>query len=116
MVHETAISLFDKLCGGFKREQLIRVVGPEGLGLYDSNEKRQTDTATSTNWAELYWGLRYKGFLPDGLSAEKADKLLKGTFGAKSSKTRITDTRPDFSGKPKTGSYLARVIDLLDKF
>jgi hypothetical protein len=107
-----AISLFDKLCGGFKPEQLMRVVGQEGLGLYDTSINGPTDTATSTNWAFLYWGLQYKGFLPAGLSAGKASELLKNTFGAAVSKTRINDTKPDLGEKLK--GYLAHVVKLLD--
>jgi hypothetical protein len=104
-------NLFDKLCGGFTREQLERAIGQEGLGLYDSTKKEQTDTATSTSWALLYWGLKHKGFLPIGLSAGRAAELLKSTFGATTSKTRINDTKPRPNEKPS--GYLAHVVDLL---
>ncbi len=104
--------LFDKLCGGLKSEQLLSVVGKEGLGLYDVSRKAPTDTATSTNWALLYWGLQHKGFLPAGLSAGKASELLKSAFGAAVSKTRINDTKPGLGEKPR--GYLARVVALLD--
>ena len=109
-------TLWSNLCGGCKPEQLLSIIGSEGLGLYDAAEGKQTGTATSTNWATLYWGLQYKGFLPEGLSAGKAEELLRNTFGAKISKTRITDTKPDLSKKPVPGTYLARVVDLLSGF
>jgi hypothetical protein len=112
---DSSVTLFDKLCGGFRPEDLMKLIGPEGLGLYDFNKKSQADTATSTNWAELYWALKYKGLLPDGLSGGKADELLKATFGARSSKTRINATKPDFSIKPAVGSYFARIIELIDR-
>jgi hypothetical protein len=106
-------NLLDKLCGGYKAEQLLKVIGNDGLGLYNATDKRPNDTAKSTEWAILYWGLQYKGFLPAGLSNDKASKLLKTTFGAKSSKTHIGYTKPNLSEKPKNGTYLARVVDLL---
>ena len=109
-------TLWGHLCGGFKPEQLLSIVGSEGLGLYNAIERKQTNTASSTNWASLYWGLQYKGFLPEGLSNETACELLKNTFGAKTSKTRIGDTKPSPGEKPMPGTYWARVMDLLSGF
>jgi hypothetical protein len=84
--------------------------------LYDATKKQPNDTATPTNWAKLYWGLQYKGFLPEGISNETACELLKNTFGAKTSKTRIGDTKPSLGEKPMPGTYWARVVDLLSRF
>ncbi|QDA60264.1 hypothetical protein [Hymenobacter jejuensis] len=110
-------SFYEAVEGKLNFEQLNLLLSNQYLAMYDSVKKELMPAAQPGDWASLYWALKLRGLLPRGLSAEKGAKLLKSTFGACVSKTRITDIgREDvdqINSIATHGSAVARIYDLL---
>lgn len=78
------------LAGGFTPERLKKLLGREGLNLFDF-ENGQAYPGQSETWSAVYWVLLNEGYIQRGTSARKAEKLIKETFpGAAASKSSIT--------------------------
>lgn len=112
-------NFYDALVGGFTPALLDTLLGSRHLGMYNIETRQPTPAATAGSWASLFWALKLRGFLPWALSASKGEMLLRLTFKADVSKTRITDIRrADVDIVNRTtakGTEVARICGLLDE-
>lgn len=112
-------AFYSSLIGGFTPDQLDALLGSEYLGLYDFKEKQPKPAVKSGTWASLFWALKLRGFLAD-LTAAEGERLIRSTFKARVSKSRITDIgREDVdlvTRRPVRGTKVEEIYNKLEGF
>ncbi len=111
--------LYNSLTGGFTPDLLNALLGNKHLGLYDFKEEQPKPAAKPGAWASLFWALKLRGFLAD-LTAAEGERVIRSTFKARVSKSRITDIgREDVdlvTRRPVRGTKVEKIYNELEGF